>query len=352
MATTAKTRAISVDANELIKTGTPNLREESIVRAGSEASTDSPAPATGGGVAVSGISPLSTPISRTAFAICVCSLAGAFSWSYWPTLTQLVEAWDRIPDYSHGYLVVPIAIFFLWVKREQFPGFGPGLAWGGLVLMAAAFAMRFVGTQFFLGSVDAWSMVPWLAGTAWFLGGRRLFRWALPALVFLFFMIPLPYGMERWLSLPLQRIATSTSCWVLQCLGQPAIAEGNTIWIGSHTLEVEQACSGLRIFVGILALAYAYLLFMRRGWWERIFLLAAAIPISIAANAARIVATALLHEYVSGEAARRFTHDFAGWVMIPFAAGLFALALWYGRSLVREEEEVDMRSIIGLERLS
>jgi exosortase len=276
----------------------------------------------------------------------------AFLWSYWPTLAQLVDAWNRIPDYSHGFLVVPIALMFLWMNRKKRPELEGTLAWGGLLLMSAGFAMRYFGARFYLGSVDAWSMVLWLAGTVWFLGGRALFRWSLPAIAFLLFMIPLPYGMERWLSLPLQRIATVVSCWALQCLGQPALAEGNTLWVSNHTLEVEQACSGLRIFVGIFALAYAYLLFMRRTWWEWIFLLASVIPISIVANSARIVATALLQQMVSGEAANRFAHDFSGWVMIPFAAGLFGLALWYVRSLVREEEEVDVRSIVELDRSS
>jgi exosortase/archaeosortase family protein len=115
---------------------------------------------------------------------------------------------------------------------------------------------------------------------------------------------------------------------------------------------VEQACSGLRIFVGILALAYAYLLFASRSWWERVFLLVSVIPISLTANSARIVMTALLQQYVSGEAAKRFSHDFSGWVMIPFAAGLFGLALWYVRSLIREEEEVDLRSMLSMRERS
>jgi exosortase len=212
--------------------------------------------------------------------------------------------------------------------------------------------MRYAGARYYFGSVDGWSMLLWLTGTVWFLGGMPLLRWSLPSIGFLFFMIPLPFGVERMLSLPLQRIAASLSTWVLQCLGQPALAEGNTIWLNNHFLEVEQACSGLRIFVGILALAYAYLLFASRSWWERVFLLVSVIPISLTANSARIVMTALLQQYVSGEAAKRFSHDFSGWVMIPFAAGLFGLALWYVRSLIREEEEVDLRSMLSMRERS
>jgi exosortase len=284
--------------------------------------------------------------------ICAVFLSLAFLWSYWPTITEVVDSWNRNPDYSHGYLVVPVALLFLWVKRDRCPGLAPKLAWAGLLPLAVCFAMRYAGARYYFGSVDGWSMLLWLTGTVWFLGGMPLLRWSLPSIGFLFFMIPLPFGVERMLSLPLQRIAASLSTWVLQCLGQPALAEGNTIWLNNHFLEVEQACSGLRIFVGILALAYAYLLFASRSWWERVFLLVSVIPISLTANSARIVMTALLQQYVSGEAAKRFSHDFSGWVMIPFAAGLFGLALWYVRSLIREEEEVDLRSMLSMRERS
>jgi exosortase len=278
-----------------------------------------------------------------------CAIVIAAIWSYWPTLRQMVESWERIPDYSHGYLVIPLAIFALWIRRGQFPGIAPVLSWGGCALMLFSIALRYVGAYFFLGAVDGWSMLVWCAGAVWFLCGATVLRWSLPSIMFLFFMIPLPWGVERWLSLPLQRLAALLSCWVLQSLGQPAIAEGNTIWLNSVCLEVEQACSGLRIFVGILALAYAYVILVRRRWWERTVLLISVIPISLGANCARIVVTALLYQYVSGDAAKRFTHDLSGWVMIPFAAGLFALVLWYVGALLRDEEQLDMKTIVRME---
>jgi exosortase len=173
----------------------------------------------------------------------------------------------------------------------------------------------------------------------------------MPSVAFLWFMVPLPFSAERWLSLPLQRVATKLSCWALVSLGQPALAEGNTILIGDFRLEVEQACSGLRIFVGVVALAFAYLIIVRRAWWEKALLLVSVIPIALIANSTRIVITALLNQYVSGEAAQRFTHDVAGWVMILYAAGLFALVLWYLGKLVREVELVDVGEVVRRERV-
>lgn len=278
-------------------------------------------------------------------------MGAAFAWAYWPTLVGLVRAWDRQPDYSHGFLVVPLAVYFLWARRDRFPAAAAGWAWAGLILIGLSIAVRMVGARLYIDAIDGWSIMLWVAGVIWLVGGWRVAIWGMPSVAFLWFMVPLPFSAERWLSLPLQRVATKLSCWALVSLGQPALAEGNTILIGDFRLEVEQACSGLRIFVGVVALAFAYLIIVRRAWWEKALLLVSVIPIALIANSTRIVITALLNQYVSGEAAQRFTHDVAGWVMILYAAGLFALVLWYLGKLVREVELVDVGEVVRRERV-
>jgi len=273
-------------------------------------------------------------------------VGAVFAWAYWPTLLGLVHTWNSQPDYSHGFFVVPLALYFLWARRDGFPGVSIGFAWPGLVLVGLSICVRIAGALIYIGPIDGWSIPLWVAGVVWLLGGWRLFCWSLPSVAFLCFMVPLPFRVERWLSLPLQGVATKMSCWTLESLGQPVVARGNTILIGQFHLEVEQACSGLRIFVGIVALAFAYLILVRRTWWEKALLLLSVLPIALIANSARIVVTGLLYQYASGEAAHRFAHDMAGWVMIPFAAALFALVLWYLRRLMPEVEPVDTGSVV------
>jgi exosortase len=281
--------------------------------------------------------------------IVVGALGLVFAWSYWPSVVRLVDSWNRQPDYSHGYFVVPLALYFLWARRDRFPGAAARMSWLGLGLVAFSVAVRAAGAHYYLQAVEDWSILLWLAGVVWLLAGWRTMAWSLPSIAFLWFMVPLPFRAERWLSLPLQGIATKLSCFSLQFLGQPALAEGHTILLGDYHLEIEQACSGLRIFVGIFALAFAYVVIVRRTWWESAILLASAVPVALVANATRVVATGLLYRYCSGEAAKRFTHDVAGWVMIPFAAGLFALVLWYVARLVREVEIVEVGAVVRRE---
>lgn len=280
--------------------------------------------------------------------VCVVAfLCAAFVWAYWSTFSGLVQVWESEADYSHGYLVMPIAAYFLWARRSTFPGIAQRHAiWPGIALLTLAVALRYVAAMFYLEPVDGWSLLFWFAGVTWLLGGWRCVRWAFPSILFLFFMIPLPFRVERMLSYPLQRIAAIGSSWILQCCGLAATAQGNTILMEKHTLEVEQACSGLTIFIGIAALAYAYVVLVRRSWWEKLLLILATLPIALIANSTRIVIAGLLMEHYPGEAAKKFSHDMAGWLMLPFAALLFALVLWYIGWLFPEERQMDVRSLV------
>ena len=259
---------------------------------------------------------------------------GLMGWLFWSTLGKLVDVWNTEPDYSHGFLVPPFAIFMLWLRRESLPKNSALPGWGGVALLAVGFAVRFAGERFFLTPLAGWALVFWLAGATWLVAGRRIFVWALPGLVFLLFMIPLPFRIEQSMSWHLQTITTRISTAILVCLGQPAIAEVHTVYLGDHILEIEQACSGLRMFMGIAAVAFAFVVLNPRPWWEKLFLVLAVAPVAMLANAIRVVVTGLLMQMVSGEAAEKFSHDAAGWGMIVVAAGLFGLLVAYLRKLV------------------
>jgi exosortase len=267
-------------------------------------------------------------------------------WSYLPTIVKLAETWNRVDAYSHGYLVLPLAMAYLGLRHKTFPGLSASSPWLAMGLLTASLALRHGGDLFFIAALDGWSIIPWTAALAAVVGGLPVLRWSWPAILFLVFMVPLPYSLENELSGPLQRIATLGSTAVLQFLGQPAFDEGNVILIGDMPLEVAQACSGLRLFVFFVALAYALVVVLRRPWWENLLLIAATAPIAIVANMARIVVTGLLFRYLADERARHWIHAGAGWAMVLFAAALFALLLWYVRRLVKEEQIMDMSTIV------
>jgi len=269
-----------------------------------------------------------------------------FAWGYWPTLANLASQWQAIPDYSHGFLVVPIAIYFLYLRWDQRPQVQIPAPLLGLTLMLAAGALRVVAARYFLEPVDGWSIPLWVAGVVALLWGARTLWWAAAPLAFLVFMVPLPYSVENMMAGPLQAISTKISTVVLQLMLFPAISQGNTIIVGQETLEVARACSGLRIFMGIAAMAFAFLLLCPRPWLTRIVLLVAILPIALLANSTRIVATGILYQFGWSQMARDLSHDLAGWFMIPLALALFGLTLAYLDKLFFETEAVDAAVLV------
>jgi len=273
-------------------------------------------------------------------------LAVAAMWSYGPTLSTLLQSWRRHPDYSHGFLVVPLALLMLWWRRDSRPHWIGRAGWEALPVLAMSVAMRWLGALWQAEWLDGWSLVVWVIGSVWLIGGRRFCLWALPAVGFLIFMVPLPYRLETALSLPLQSLATQLGSWTLQMLGQPAMAEGNTILLDDHRLDIERACSGLRVLTGVLALGVGYIIVSRRSWWENAVLLLAVLPIALIANTVRIVAAALALRYWSGSLWADLGHSAGGWLMIVVAALLFALFLQYTKSLVFRADEFDARGLV------
>lgn len=291
------------------------------------------------------------PANTLAFCAAPCLFAAVFIWAYWPTFAELVERWYHVPDYSHGFLVIPGAILFLWARRRSCPALTADGRWWGLAAVAGAMLFRGVGARMFLPAFDAWSIVPWLAGISLWLGGRRFFVWCLPAILFLLFMVPLPYRAEHALNVPLRNAAAASGCFLLQCLRQPAVQEGTVIVLNEQEFEVARECSGLRMLMGVCALAYAYVVLNRGPFWQKALILLSALPVAVLANVLRVTFTALFVHFIENDAARKFVHDAAGFVTFAIAAGLFSLVLWcLGKMFIEVETEEGTRALHGFGR--
>lgn len=269
-------------------------------------------------------------------AIVALLVAAATAFAFWPTLAALYSKWVNDPQYSHGLLVVPFAVGLLWAKRDRFPAEVRPAPFIGLILLVLAVAGRVLGGVIYFAWLEAFSLLPFLAAVTLIFGGFGAFRWALPAIAFLVFMIPMPYSVEIQLGAPLQTIATIASTYVLQTLGQPALAEGNTILIKDFKLGIVEACSGLRMLVTFITFSTAVCMVVRKPVSDKLLILLSAIPIALMVNITRIVLTGLMYLYVDGHTAHVFFHDLAGWFMMPMALALLWVELWMLRHLFTE----------------
>lgn len=254
-------------------------------------------------------------------------LAAVVFISYLGTLGELLYRWGHEADYSHGFLVPFFSMWLLWQRRQSIACLtepAPG-RWLGWVLVLSSVLLRLIALYFSFVLVEPVSLVVCIAGVAAIIGGFPALRWAGPAILFLFFMIPLPGFLATRLSGPLQHVATLSSTYLLQTLGITAISSGNVIWLSQSKIGVVEACSGLRMLMMFGAVTTAAIFLLQLSKWEKACLIASSVGIAIVVNIFRITATGVVQELIGPTFGERVFHDLAGWIMMPLALLLLGL---------------------------
>jgi exosortase len=270
--------------------------------------------------------------SRQAIAMQVIVLGALVLILYWSTIGGLVKQWWTDSDYSHGFIVVIFSGYLFWRNRAKVKDMEIRPSLAGILWIAAAMAALILGTfgaELFLARA---SFVILLGGlVVYFLGWKMLRTVAAPWVV-LFLMIPLPVIVFNEIALPLQFLASKLAGNTLDLLGVPALREGNVITLPSISLNVVEACSGIRSLMALITLAIFYGLLMEKKIWVRAVLVVLAIPLAVGINSLRIVGSGLLGQNFGKEYAEGFFHEFSG--IVVFAATLVALVLLHALTKV------------------
>jgi exosortase len=242
-------------------------------------------------------------------------LAASFVFLYHHVLYRLAQDWYTDDNYSHGFLVVPIALYFLWERRTKLKEAGQASSSLGLLIVLGSMALLLagiLGSELFLTRI---SILGTLAGSILFLYGWKRFKVLLFPLAFLLLMIPIPAIIFNQIAFPLQLLASRFGEMALMVCQIPVLREGNVINLANTSLEVAEACSGIRSLVSLLTLGIVYGYFADSRIWIRIILAIGAIPIAIAANAIRVAGTGIAAHYYGPAAAQGFLHSFSGWII-------------------------------------
>jgi exosortase len=251
---------------------------------------------------------------------------------YRDILPEMARQWYQDENYSHGFLVPLVSAWFLYRSRWELleaeiepwlPGFVVFLL--GLLQLVAGW----LGTELFTMRS---SVIITLSGIVLFFFGKRLFHLTLLPLGYLLFMVPLPYLLYDAVAFPLRLFMTRVSVALMNLNGVVVLREGNVIMLPQTTLEVADACSGIRSIISLVAVSTAFAFTLSLSPAARAVLILSAVPIAVVANIVRIVGTGLLAQNWGAEAAEGFFHVFAGLavfilaVALLMAVGLFLTA--------------------------
>jgi exosortase len=245
--------------------------------------------------------------------------AGLFLLVFYPVWVELVDAWASSDDYSHGFLIVPISLYAVWRKREDLKCVEIKPSWFFFPLVLAALFFYLVSQYAEITTLASLAMILFLAAGLLFLCGWRVFELCIFPLFLLFFMVPVPAQIYAYLTIPLQLFVTKVTVLVVSLLGVPIMREGNVLYLPEHTLQVVQACSGLRSIMSLLTLGAVMGYFFLKLNFSRALLLASAIPIAISVNIVRVFLIVVAFYYYNFDLANGNIHTVFGAFIFGFA---------------------------------
>lgn len=238
----------------------------------------------------------------------------------WPVWRWLWGEWMGNDYYSHGILIVPVALYLAWRRLQHerrwswttMLGDNQGL-WV-LVISLAAYLYFLNEKAYYLA---AFALIGLLAGIIWMLAGRRVLGLLLFPLGYLLFMVPLPF-VER-ATLPLALFTGVCSSTFVRFFGVELTTVGNAITLPNADLVIGAQCSGINSMIALTAINALAAYVVVGPWWGRLTLVLAAVPIAMVGNIFRVANLLVVERSWGAEAAFDFYHTYSGLLFFVLA---------------------------------
>jgi exosortase len=252
---------------------------------------------------------------------------------YISPLWTLIERSFHDQLYSHVLLVPVVSISLLIMSRKRTfieidysPAVGMSILAAGLVSYAAGILWKQQLSQNDFLFLCMTGFVAWTIGSFIAFYGKGAFQKALFPMLFLLFMIPIPFVILDPTIRILQIGSAHTVDGIFQIIGIPFHRDGILFEFTKFTIEIAEQCSSIRSSLAMLITSVvAGYLFLPSGW-RRVVLSLSVLPITIFKNALRITTITVLSLYVDIKfLTGSWLHHSGG--IVFFAIGLVPLAL-------------------------
>ncbi len=270
----------------------------------------------------------SDPNSRPS-AVGAVAAIGLLGLIFWENIRHFVMVWSTDENYSHGFLVPFISLYFANEAARR----GPVAVRSGVVIGSAMIGL---GMLVKLATIlvpfpvaSDYGLLIALAGSCALLAGADALRRYWFAFFFLIFLVPLPVALYSMIANPLQLLVSQVATSMLNLIGIPTLCEGNLITLaGGNQLFVAEACSGMRQLTGFLALTTAWTYLSNRPVWVRCLLVGSSIPIAMTANVVRVTITGVITYCLDPKYASGAFHTVEGLAMMGLGLLMLATISW------------------------
>lgn len=259
--------------------------------------------------------------SRVTLTVLFFAVIVLLSYLFYPLFINLLHAWDSNPQFSHGYLIPCIAIYMVWHQRNRLINLIKDNGLENVRYLNIDFVIAFLGLFLFIVAkytslvlIEGISFIIILLAFVLFVYGIDVFKVALFPILYLFFMLPIPSRIIDLFSIPLQSLVAKLSAWIVSLFGIPVFLESEFIYLSTITLQVTEACSGLRSLLAFVAIGALFAYLYIRSNLLRVSILVLSIVVAIVMNLIRVSAIGILAYYIDNETGLK-VHEY-GWTFI------------------------------------
>jgi len=233
-------------------------------------------------------------------------------------------------EYSHIFLVLPVALWMIWVRRMRFRHCRPSGTIIGPLTIAVGWAMSSWGFNHAAQSLWHFGSVLIVLGCILsVLGKNVLFRF-FPAVAVLAFLVPFPGQIRQDIAIPLQSWTAGIAQTLLEIMGVNTQVSGNVLSINGTAVTIAEACNGLRMVFPLILISYAFSFGLPLRQSVRFAVLLLSPLAAIACNVIRTLPTIWLYGNKSPLA--DVFHEWSGWIMLPVAflllMGIIRMLRW------------------------
>jgi exosortase D (VPLPA-CTERM-specific) len=244
-------------------------------------------------------------------------------------IEEMVVVWTNVEEYSHGFFIPIITVYFLWLRRrelyfvERFTDALPGL-----IMVVSGLAVFVLGGLATLKTVEQYAFIITLTGVFTAAFGFPGLRVGAVPLLFLIFMVPFPPFILNNLSSKLQLISSWLGVEFIRACDIMVYLEGNVIDLGGYKLQVVDACSGLRYLFPLASLSFLCAYLFNGPLWQKTLIFLSSAPLTLFMNSFRIGIIGILVDNWGTEMAEGFLHDFEGWIVFLLCMVLLFIEMW------------------------
>jgi exosortase A len=250
-------------------------------------------------------------------------LLGVFLALYWRAASDAVAVWSDSRAYNHGFLILPIACYLIYERRDRLSGLAPLPYPLALLLLLPAGLFWLIANIMGIAEGQQLGLMVGIQAILLAVLGKPVYRVLCFPLLYLFFLVPsgdflIPYLQDftAWFVVNGLRISNI-----------PVYSDGFLISIPNDNFYVAEACAGLRFLIAMIALGFLFADFAYRSLIRRACFVALCAIAPVIANGLRAYLIILLAYFTDGSVASGVDHILYGWL---FFAIVMAGLLWIG----------------------